>query len=56
MEQKDPEKKIPSTAAKAINRSAKLSELLIHRRAQSAFFLTQGSYEEILKKSKTPQK
>ena len=41
IEQKDPEKKIPSTAAKAINRSAK-EPLFIHRKAQSAFSPTQG--------------
>jgi len=30
MEQKDPEKKMPSTAAKATNLSANVSELFIH--------------------------
>jgi hypothetical protein len=39
----DPEKKIPSTAAKAMRRSANVERWSeIHRRAQSAFFLTQG--------------
>ncbi len=40
---KEPEKKIPSAAEKAMRRSANadfVSE--IHRRAQSAFFLMQG--------------
>ena len=41
MEQNDPEKKIPSTAAKAINRSWK-EPLSIHLKAQSAFFFTQS--------------
>lgn len=40
----DPEKNMPSTAANAITRSAKLaSSSAIHRRAQSAFFLIQGN-------------
>lgn len=39
----DPEKKIPSTAAKAITRSPNEAlGSLIHLRAQSAFFLTAG--------------
>jgi len=42
MEQKEPEKKIPSTAAKAINLSAK-EPLEIQRRAQSAFLVTHGT-------------
>lgn len=43
MEAKLPEKKIPSTAANAIIRSANVADLLpIHCRAQSAFFFTQG--------------
>ena len=43
IEANDPEKKIPSTAAKAINRSAKVDCLsVIHFKAQSAFFLIQG--------------
>jgi hypothetical protein len=37
IEQKDPEKKIPSTAAKAISRSTNDSEP-IHLRAHAAFF------------------
>jgi hypothetical protein len=41
MEQNEPEKKIPSTAAKAINRSANESDS-IHFKAQSAFFLMAG--------------
>ena len=44
MEANDPEKKIPSTAANAISRSPNTafgSE--IHRKAQSAFFLMQGT-------------
>ena len=41
IEQNAPEKKIPSTAAKAINRSAKESDS-IHFKAQSAFFLIAG--------------
>ncbi|MCL4166302.1 UNVERIFIED_CONTAM: hypothetical protein GTU68_032136, partial [Idotea baltica] len=39
IEQKLPEKKIPSTAAKAINLSAKFP-LSIHFKAHSAFFFT----------------
>jgi len=38
MEQKLPEKKIPSMAAKATNLSEKISLLLIHLIAHSAFF------------------
>ena len=42
--QNDPEKKIPSTAAKATSRSAKLAYFaLVHRSAHSAFFLTTGA-------------
>jgi len=40
IEQKEPEKKIPSIAAKAIRRSAKQSEDSIHLKAQLAFYLT----------------
>ena len=40
--QKFPEKKIPSTQANATILPAKESEELIHRRAQSAFCITQG--------------
>lgn len=42
IEQKDPLKKMPSTAANATRRSPKESESLIHLSAQSAFFLMQG--------------
>jgi hypothetical protein len=42
MEQKLPLKNMPSTAAKATSRSAKLP-CSIHRNAQSAFFLTAGT-------------
>jgi hypothetical protein len=42
MLQKLPLKKMPSTAAKAMRRSAKLPRL-IQRRAHSAFFCTQGT-------------
>ena len=46
LEAKDPEKKIPSTAAKATRRSPKTDfSSLIHLRAQSAFFLMQGTGE-----------
>lgn len=44
-----PEKKIPSTAAKAISRSPKIERSSeIHLRAQSAFFLMQGTGESNL--------
>lgn len=43
MEQNEPEKKIPSTAAKAITRCANLLSEPIQLRHQSAFFLTHGS-------------
>ena len=49
MEQNAPEKKIPSTAAKATNRSANES-LSIHLIAQSAFFLTQSIVSSALNK------
>mmetsp|Transcript_78952 Transcript_78952/g.190910 ORF Transcript_78952/g.190910 Transcript_78952/m.190910 type:complete len:216 (-) Transcript_78952:536-1183(-) len=42
-EQKAPEKKMPSTAAKATSRSPKLDSSPIQRRAQSALRLTQGT-------------
>ena len=43
MDAKDPEKKMPSTAAKAMSRSPKVERRsAIHVRAQSAFFLMQG--------------
>src|SRR6185312_13624791 len=41
IEQNEPEKKIPSTAAKAIKRSANVP-LDIQRKAHSAFLVTQG--------------
>jgi hypothetical protein len=44
MEAKDPEKKIPSTAAKATRRSANVEFLsAIQRRAHSALALMQGT-------------
>src|SRR5881392_2965364 len=44
MEANDPEKKIPSTAAKAMRRSANVEFLsAIQRRAHSAFALMQGT-------------
>lgn len=47
MEAKDPEKKIPSTAAKATRRSPKTeASSEIHLSAQSAFFLMQGTGEK----------
>ena len=45
MLQNAPEKKIPSTAAKAIKRSAKESDS-IQRNAQSAFFLMAGNPQD----------
>jgi len=42
--QKLPEKKIPSTEAKAISLSAKLSVPLIHCIAQAAFKLITGTF------------
>ena len=48
IEQKLPEKKMPSTAAKAIKRSAKLA-FSIQLSAQSAFFLTHASVSIALK-------
>ena len=47
IEQKAPLKKIPSTAAKAIKRSAKLGDS-IHFKAQSAFFLMAGKFSMAL--------
>jgi hypothetical protein len=41
MEQKEPEKNMPSTAANAMSLSVN-EPLEIHRNAQSAFFLTQS--------------
>lgn len=47
----EPEKKIPSTAANAITLSGKVAVLLlIHFKAQSAFFLTQGIVSIALKR------
>jgi hypothetical protein len=42
MEQNEPEKKIPSTAAKATRRSANEVDELIHLKAQFAFCLMHG--------------
>jgi hypothetical protein len=51
MEAKLPEKNIPSTAAKATTRSAKLaSSSAIQDKAQSAFFLTHGMVSMALKR------
>eukprot|EP00835_Amoeboradix_gromovi_P003000 NODE_184_length_15718_cov_0.161342.p14 type:complete len:101 gc:universal NODE_184_length_15718_cov_0.161342:10138-10440(+) len=46
----DPLKKIPSIAANATSRSPKVFPLLIHRNAQSAFFLIQGIVSILLNK------
>ena len=48
MAQKEPEKKMPSTTAKATSRSAKRRDSVIHRSAQSAFFRTQGTVSSAL--------
>merc|ERR1711971_507439 len=48
--QKEPEKKIPSIAAKAINRSAKHPLESIHLKAQLAFCLTEGMLSMALKR------
>ena len=46
MEAKEPEKKMPSTAAKATRRWAKVEDLSwIHLIAQSAFLRMQGTVE-----------
>ncbi|KAH3680048.1 hypothetical protein WICPIJ_008429 [Wickerhamomyces pijperi] len=51
MEAKEPEKKIPSTAAKATNLSPnKASSSEIHLRAQSAFCLIHGMFSMALNK------
>src|SRR5271156_4084602 len=51
MEAKEPEKKIPSTAAKATRRWAKVERLSeIQRRAQSAFLRMQGMVSMALKR------
>lgn len=44
IEQKDPEKNTPSTAANATNLTANLSELLMYFRAQLAFFFIEGKF------------
>jgi hypothetical protein len=49
MEAKEPEKKIPSTAAKAIRRSAKEPLLEIHLKAQAAFLVMQGTEKKEVK-------
>lgn len=47
MEAKEPEKKMPSTAAKAIILSPKVAVVEpIHLSAHSAFFFTQGTAED----------
>jgi hypothetical protein len=48
MEQNEPEKNIPSTAAKATNRSANEVDFSIHLSAQSAFFFTHGTVSSAL--------
>ena len=55
MEQKLPEKKIPSTAANAINLSAKLGES-IHFKAHSAFSLIAGKFSIALNNQFRPTK
>ena len=46
MEANEPEKKMPSTAANATRRSPKMDRSSeIHRIAQSAFFLMQGTVQ-----------
>ena len=48
MEANEPEKKMPSTAAKAMILSPKVAVVEpIHRKAHSAFFLTQGTASNI---------
>mmetsp|Transcript_44410 Transcript_44410/g.144155 ORF Transcript_44410/g.144155 Transcript_44410/m.144155 type:complete len:213 (+) Transcript_44410:404-1042(+) len=49
MEQKEPEKKMPSTTAKAMRRSAKHLDSEIQRTAQLAFFVTHGTVSMALK-------
>ena len=54
IEANDPEKKIPSTDANAMTRSANVAtSSLIHLRAQSAFFLTHGRFSIALNKKPT---
>ena len=50
MAQKEPEKKMPSTTAKATSRSAKRDESSIQRSAQSAFLRTHGTVSSALKR------
>jgi hypothetical protein len=51
MEAKDPLKNIPSTAANAIKRSAKVADSLeVQAIAHLAFFLTQGKFSIALKR------
>jgi hypothetical protein len=50
MEQKLPEKKIPSTQAKATKRSAKVASAPIHLRAHSAFLVMEGMFSIALNK------
>jgi hypothetical protein len=51
IEAKEPEKKMPSTAAKATRRQAKVDfSSLIHRKAQSAFLRMQGMLSMALKR------
>ena len=49
MAQKEPEKKMPSTTAKATSRSAKRRDSVIQRSAHSAFFRTHGTVSMALK-------
>ena len=49
MAQKDPEKKMPSTTAKATSRSANELDDEIHRMAHSALALTHGTSSSALK-------
>ena len=46
--QNEPEKKMPSTTAKATRRSAKRVDSVIQRSAHSAFFLTHGTVSSAL--------
>jgi len=48
--QNDPEKKIPSTDANAIKRSANELESLIHFKAHSAFFFITGTFSIAFKR------
>jgi len=51
IEQNEPEKNIPSTAAKATSLSAKDALSVIHLRAQSAFLVTTGMLEVALNRN-----